>query len=83
MLYLIGPDGLVNRRFVNFQKMVWMTMVHNSHPCCFFGNLHTFGLHRMQRISDFSINRILRVCSPSMVNLVNVFTNSSVYKDDI
>ena len=28
MLYLIGPDGLVNRRFVNFQNMVWMTMVH-------------------------------------------------------
>ena len=28
MLYLIGPDGLVNRRFINFQNMVWMTMVH-------------------------------------------------------
>ncbi len=28
MLYLIGPDGLVNLRFVNFQNMVWMTMVH-------------------------------------------------------
>ena len=27
MLYLIGPNGLVNRRFVNFQNMVWMTMV--------------------------------------------------------
>ena len=28
MLYLIGPDGVVKRRFVNFQKMVWMTTVH-------------------------------------------------------
>ncbi len=28
MLYLIGPDGLVNQGFVNFQKMVWMTTVH-------------------------------------------------------
>ncbi len=28
MLYLIGPDGLVNMSFENFQKMVWMTMVH-------------------------------------------------------
>ena len=30
MLHLIGPDGLVNWGFVNFQKMVWMTMVHIS-----------------------------------------------------
>ncbi len=28
MLYLIGPDKLVNLSFENFQKMVWMTMVH-------------------------------------------------------
>ncbi len=28
MLYLIGPNGLVNLGFENFQKMVWMTMVH-------------------------------------------------------
>ncbi len=28
MLYLIGPDGRVNRRFIDFQKMVWMTTVH-------------------------------------------------------
>ncbi len=28
MLYLIGPDGLVNWGFVNFQIMVWMTTVH-------------------------------------------------------
>ena len=28
MLYLIGPDGLVNLNFENFQKMVWMTIVH-------------------------------------------------------
>ncbi len=27
MVYLIGPDGLVNRRFANFHKMVWMTTV--------------------------------------------------------
>ncbi len=32
MVYLIGPDGLVNRRFANFHKTVWMTKVH---PCCF------------------------------------------------
>ena len=28
MLYLIGPDGLINLSFKNFQKMVWITMVH-------------------------------------------------------
>ncbi len=28
MLYLIGHDGLVNRGFLNFQKMVWMATVH-------------------------------------------------------
>ena len=28
MVYLIGPDGLVNWRFANFHKMVWMTMEH-------------------------------------------------------
>ncbi len=28
MLYLIGPDGLVNQTVVNFQKMVWMATVH-------------------------------------------------------
>ena len=29
MLYLIGPDGLINLSFKDFQKkMVWMTMVH-------------------------------------------------------
>ena len=27
MLYLIGPDGLVNLTFANFQKMVWMTII--------------------------------------------------------
>ena len=27
MLYLIGPDGRINRRFINFPKMVWMTMI--------------------------------------------------------
>ncbi len=29
MLYLIGPDGLVNLSLENFQKMVWMTIVHD------------------------------------------------------
>ena len=28
MLYLIGPGGLVNRGFINFRKMVWMTTIH-------------------------------------------------------
>ena len=28
MLYLIGPDGLVNWGFINFLKMVWMITVH-------------------------------------------------------
>ncbi len=34
MLDLIGPDELVNRGFVNFQKMVWMTTVY---ICAVFG----------------------------------------------
>ncbi len=28
MLYLIGPDELVNQGYANFQNLVWMTMVH-------------------------------------------------------
>ena len=28
VLYLIGPDELVNMGYANFCKMVWMTMVH-------------------------------------------------------
>ncbi len=28
MVYLIGPDGFINRTFANFHKIVWMTMVH-------------------------------------------------------
>ena len=28
MLYLIGPDGLVNMSYVNFWKLLWMTYVH-------------------------------------------------------
>ncbi len=28
MLYLIGPDGLINLGCANFQKSLWMTMVH-------------------------------------------------------
>ena len=28
MLFLIGPDGHVNRGFIDFQNMVWMTTVH-------------------------------------------------------
>ena len=31
MVYLIGPDGLVNQRFANFHKMVWMTTVYIIH----------------------------------------------------
>ena len=27
-MYLIGPDGLVNRGFLNFPKKVWMITVH-------------------------------------------------------
>ncbi len=36
MLYLIGPDGLINLSFENFQKMVWMTIhVVPFHAACF------------------------------------------------
>ncbi len=28
MVYLIGPDGLVNRRVANFHKMVWIPSVY-------------------------------------------------------
>ena len=73
MVYLIGPNGLVNWRFANFHKMVWMTTVHayNSHPCCFFGNLHTLSLQGMQNISGFVTKSILR----KMANITQV--NSS------
>ena len=30
MLYLIGPDGFINQRSVDFRKMVWMTIVVTS-----------------------------------------------------
>ncbi len=57
MLYLTGPDGLVNQGFVNFQKIVWMTMVHIIHVhAVFFGNLHTLGLQGMQNITGFVTN---------------------------
>ena len=68
MLYLIGPDGLVNLSFENFQKMVWMTIVHvlrySSHPWmdAFWGNLHTLNLQDMQIISDFITNRVINIC---------------------
>ena len=29
------------------------TCPYNSHPCCFFGNLHTLSLQGMQNVSDF------------------------------
>ena len=78
MLYLIGPDGLVNRGFINFQKMVWMTMVH------VLQNLHTFGLQGMQNISDFPTNRILRtktVGCPSCKGLLEIppLWNATIY----
>ncbi len=28
MLYLIGPDGLINQGYPYFQKLVWTTMIH-------------------------------------------------------
>ncbi len=28
MLYLIGPHGLINLEYANFQKLAWMTMAH-------------------------------------------------------
>ena len=30
-----------------------------SHPCCFWGNLHTFDLQDMQIISDLITKRVL------------------------
>ncbi len=58
MLYLIGPDGLVNLSFENFPKIVWMTMTKFSSMlfCC----LHTLELHDMHILSDFITNRVLR-----------------------
>ncbi len=52
MLYLIGPDGLVNMSFENFQKMVWMTIVHllHSQSWCFL------------EICITSKNKICRFC---------------------
>ena len=76
MLHLIGPDGLVNLGFVNFQKMVWMTMVHvlivwkmtpgfdlKFTSMLFLRNLHILGLQCMQNIIGFVTNSILRPVS--------------------
>ncbi len=59
MLYLIGPDGLFNRGFVNFRKMVWITTVHvlrfrftsmvwMAIIHTVYGNLHTLPQQGMQ-----------------------------------
>ncbi len=41
MLYLKGPDGLVNQGLINLQKMVWMTMVHVLRFGIFNLGMHT------------------------------------------
>ena len=71
MLYLIGPDGLVNRRFVNFQKMVWTITVHVLRFRILNLGMHIVLIHAvfwkfahprftgMQNISGFVTNSIL------------------------
>ncbi len=50
MVYLIGPNRLVNRRFAHFHNMVWKKQFTSM---LFFGNLHTLSLQGMQNISGF------------------------------
>ncbi len=50
MVYLIGPDGLVNQRSANFHKMVWMTTVHvvisqNFHTLILNLGMHIIHIH--------------------------------------
>ncbi len=45
MVYLIGPDGLANRRFANFNKKLWMTMVHVLRFRIISQNFHTLILN--------------------------------------
>ena len=63
MVYLTGPDGLVNRRLANFHKTVRMTTVHvliiHIHAV-FFGNLHTLSLQGMQNILGFVTKSVLK-----------------------
>ena len=50
MLYLIGPDGRVNRRFIDFQKMVWMTTVHIIHIHAVFLEICIPSVYKVCRI---------------------------------
>ena len=44
MLYLIGPDGLVNWRFVNFLKMIWI-ISQNFHTLILNLGMHIIHIH--------------------------------------
>ncbi len=53
MLYLIGPDGLVNLSFENFQKMVWMTILNlGMHIVLIHVVLGKFVYLRLTRYAD-------------------------------
>ncbi len=65
MLYLIGPDGHVNQGFVNFQKVVWMTMVQVIHIHAVFWK---FGYARFTRYAEyirFCHEKHLKLCYSS------------------
>ncbi len=53
MLYLIGPNGLVNRGFINFQKIVWMTIMCPTYAISLIrGQFHTYGMQILQVLSQ-------------------------------
>ncbi len=64
MLYLIGPDGLVNLSFENVQKMMWMTILNlGMHRILSHDVFWKFAYLQKTRYADFAglpTNTILR-----------------------
>ena len=68
MLYLIGPDELVNWRFVNFQKIVWMT---TAHVLRFRINLRTCTIVIHTIFWKFSKFRLTSPSGPNRYNILS------------
>ncbi len=54
MLYLIGPDGLINLSFEDLKKMVWMSprVSQNTHIVLIHAILGKFAYPRFTRYAD-------------------------------
>ena len=69
MLYLIGPDGLVNQGLVNFQKMVWMIIDNGTCP--------SIQIKHQKSSADHAFNShsccFLEVCIPLVYKVSKIY----------